>query len=339
MPPPHLGVAPRKRVAPRVSPQATEGCAGRSRTILPAMSVYAPAEHPHVARRKQQKPPKVEDEHVGFNGRLAVLITKSVGTMWAVYLITVFILLWMALGTWGPLRHVDPYPFAFLLFLGNVAELMLLSIILVGQAVLGATADKRAVQTYNDAEAILHEMAQLRDHLLEQDKVLNHGIELVEHRRHPWVEQRQKISPARVQDGHVGFNGKIAATMTKAVGTMWAFYVAAIFQLGWMGLSLIGVIRFDPYPFAFMLFLSSLLQLVLEFVIMVGQDVLGKAGDSRAQQTYLDAEAILHECTSLQRHLAAQDALIVRICEYIDQHAPEGHPVRAVQPTEPAPTG
>jgi len=47
---------------------------------------------------------------------------------------------------------------------------------------------------------------------------------------------------------------------------MWAFYAAAVFQLGWMGLALLGAIRFDPYPFAFMLFLSSLLQLILEFV-------------------------------------------------------------------------
>src|SRR2546430_4229468 len=100
--------------------------------------------------------------------------------MWAVYFVTGFILLWMALGTWGPLHSVDPYPFAFLLFLGNVAELMLLSIILVGQAVLGAAADKRALQTYRDAEAILHEVVRLHRHLMEQDKILNQGVALVE---------------------------------------------------------------------------------------------------------------------------------------------------------------
>src|SRR5436305_3013182 len=103
--------------------------------ILPAMSVYSAPPHPHVEERSRRRPPRVADEHMGFNGRLAVLITRLVGTMWAVYGVTAFILLWMALGTWGPLRHVDPYPFAFLLFLGNVAELMLLSIILVGQSV------------------------------------------------------------------------------------------------------------------------------------------------------------------------------------------------------------
>ena len=312
---------------------STPACEAACRVYAPRMSVYTATPHPHTRERQGRRPPRLADEHVGFNGRLAVVVTKAVGTMWAVYFITTFILVWMALGIWGPLRKVDPYPFAFLLFLGNVAELMLLSIILVGQSVMGAAADKRSLQTYQDAEAILHEMGQMREHLLAQDRILNQGISLVEHQPHPWIEQRKKLKPPRVEDGHVGLNGRIAARMTKAVGTMWAFYVAAIAQLGWMGLALAGVIRFDPYPFAFMLFMSSLLQLVLEFVIMVGQDVLGKAGDGRAQQTYLDAEAILHECLALQRHLLAQDGAIVRICGYIAENAPADHPVRTQQPT------
>ena len=301
------------------------------------MSVQAGSPHPQLQEHHRRRPPRVADEHVGFNGRLAVLITRTVSTMWAVYAITAFVILWMALGTWGPLHQVDPYPFAFLLFLGNVAELMLLSIILVGQAVLGKAADKRALQTYDDAEAILHEVGRLHRHLVEQDAVLNRGIALVERAPHPWIERRRTVRPVRVADHYVGVNGRIAATLTRAVGTMWAFYAAALFQLGWMGLALVGVIRFDPYPFAFMLFLSSLLQLVLEFVIMVGQDVLGKAADKRSEQTYLDAEAILHECVQLQHHLDLQDEAIVRICGYIAEHAADDHPVRATRPTRPAP--
>ncbi|TMC01041.1 MAG: hypothetical protein E6J41_33665 [Chloroflexi bacterium] len=86
-----------------------------------------------------------------------------------------------------------------------------------------------------------------------------------------------------------------------------------------------------------MLFLSSLLQLVLEFVIMVGQDVLGKAADNRSQQTYLDAEAILHESEQLQHHLDLQDEIIVELCHYIAENAPADHPVRAVRPVKTAP--
>jgi uncharacterized membrane protein len=291
--------------------------------------------HPHVHRRKQSSPPKTADQF-GANGRIAAWATRHLGSMWVVYFTITFVTVWVALGVIGPLHPVDPYPFAFLLFLGNVVQLMLVFIILVGQQVLGRAADKRALQTYLDAEAILHEVDQLHKHLLKQDEVLNQGIMLVEHKPHPWIELRKGEDPPRVEDQHVGLNGRIAAFLTRRVGTMWAFYLAAIFQFGWMLLAVLGIIKFDPYPFAFLLFISSLLQLVMMFVIMVGQDVLGRAGDVRAQQTYLDAEAILHECARLQHHLIAQDLVIDKICEYISENVPAHHPVRRPHATQAA---
>lgn len=300
---------------------------------------YMHEAHPHTEKRKLKPPPMVADEHIGFNGRLGALITKNVGSMWSVYFTIAFISVWIVLATWGPLHSGDPYPFAFLLFLGNVVQLLLVFVILVGQQVLGITADKRAVATYNDAEAILHEVEQLHRHLEAQDQILNQGILLVESHPHPWIQKRRAVSPPRVVDQHIGINGRIAAFLTQRVGTMWAFYAAALGQFGWMALAILGIIKFDPYPFAFLLFISSLLQLVFMFVIMVGQDVLGMAGDRRAQQVFLDAEAVLHECARLQHHLTAQDKVIVKICGYVKEHAPEQHPVRAVQPPaiKPAP--
>jgi uncharacterized membrane protein len=267
------------------------------------------------------RPPRLADEHVGFNGRLAAAMTKAVGTMWVVYFTTVFVLVWMALATWGPLHRLDPYPFAFLLLIGNVTQLLLVFVILVGQQVLGRAADRRSARTFQDAESILNRVSELHSHLVEQDKILTRGIGIVEPGdHHPWIKERKFHRPARVRDQYVGLNGRIAAVLTEAVGTMWAFYLATVFQFGWIGLALAGVIRFDPYPFAFLLFLSSLAQLILMFVIMVGQDVLGRAGDQRSEQTYRDAEAILHECRELQKHLTAQDQVIVKIAEFIEQH-------------------
>ena len=83
------------------------------------MSVPADTPHSQPQEHRRPGPAGVADEHLGFNGRLAAFITRTVATMWAVYFITVLILLWMALGTWGPLHSVDPYPFAFLLFLAQ----------------------------------------------------------------------------------------------------------------------------------------------------------------------------------------------------------------------------
>ncbi|TMG01311.1 MAG: DUF1003 domain-containing protein [Chloroflexi bacterium] len=39
----------------------------------------------------------------------------------------------------------------------------------------------------------------------------------------------------------------------------------------------------------------------------MGQNIQAKAADRRAEQTYKDAEAILHECSEIQAHLMAQD--------------------------------
>jgi hypothetical protein len=52
---------------------------------------------------------------------------------------------------------------------------------------------------------------------------------------------------------------------------------------------------------------QTFLQLILLPIIIVGQNIQGKAADRRAEQTYNDAEAILHECMQIESHLAAQD--------------------------------
>jgi hypothetical protein len=49
--------------------------------------------HPWVAERKKSGPPKVADEHVGFNGRVAILVTTVVGTMWCAYAFAVLALI------------------------------------------------------------------------------------------------------------------------------------------------------------------------------------------------------------------------------------------------------
>jgi uncharacterized membrane protein len=139
--------------------------------------------HPHTEQRKLQPPPKVADQHIGINGRIGAAITRRVGTMWAVYLAFVFMVLWMVLAgfAWGPLHKIDPYPFAFLLFLGNIVQLLLMFVIMVGQQVLGGASDKRAVVTYQDAEAILHECLQMQEHLTAQDGALERTLQRLEH--------------------------------------------------------------------------------------------------------------------------------------------------------------
>jgi uncharacterized membrane protein len=276
-----------------------------------------------------QAPATIADEQIGVNGAIAVALTRSVGSMWALYTALVIVSGWMALATWGPLHRVDPYPFRFLLFLDNVVQLVLCLVILVGQRVLGVAADHRAVQTYENAEAIFEQVVDLQEHLDRHDRALSRGVSLLEWSPHPWIERHRVQPPPQAIDQAVNVNGRIAAWLTKRLGTMGAFYLAAGTQIGWIVLAEAGVQRFDPYPFAFMSFLSTLAQLIFMIVIMVGQDVLGRAADLRSEQTFLDAKAILHECRRMKARLTTQDRILASLTSYVTVQVTE-HLARAI---------
>jgi hypothetical protein len=103
---------------------------------------------------------------LGFNGRLAKVITEKVGTMWCAYLFAILALVALPSAIkGGALSMVQWVSQTFL-------QLVLLSIIMVGQQVIGAASDERSINTYNDAEAVLHEAQQIQDHLAVQDAAL-----------------------------------------------------------------------------------------------------------------------------------------------------------------------
>jgi uncharacterized membrane protein len=282
------------------------------------MSLYTEIRHPRAHARLSQDPARA-DEQAGGNERLAAWITARIGSMWTVYLCLAVTVIWMLLGS----RQVfgfDPYPYPFLLFVGNVAQLLLIFIILLGQQVLGRTADRRSQHTYEDAEAILVDCEQIQNHLLAQDTHLagaaSADLGAAARLAAPLVPERAEAPPV-TEDEYVGFNGRLAAWLTHRFGTMTAFYVALVFQLAWM---IAGQLAgFDRYPFLFLLFLSSQAQLILMFVIMVGQRVIGRAADKRADHTYLNAEAVLHACERLQAHLRAQDLAIRNVAEHLER--------------------
>ncbi|MFL6056594.1 MAG: DUF1003 domain-containing protein [Actinoallomurus sp.] len=283
------------------------------------MSLFTDDRHPRAHARRHGEPVRTDDEHIGFNGRMAAWITAKIGSMWTVYISSAFCAVWMLVAQTGPLSF-DRYPFPFLLFLGNVVQLLLIFIILLGQQVLGRVSDKRALQTYEDAEAILHDCRQIQNHLIAQDTHLANCSDLAAEEHDVLAKAAERLDePPKTADEYVGFNGRLAAWITNKVGTMTAFYIACVIQFGWMALAQTGVINFDRYPFSFLLFLSSLAQLLLMFIVMVGQNVIGKAADARATQTYLNAQAVRHACERLQTHLKAQDLAILHIVEHMEE--------------------
>lgn len=56
---------------------------------------------------------------------------------------------------------------------------MLLSVIMVGQNVQAAAADKRSEATFHDASATLHEVAHVQGHLAAQDGLLTRIVEKI----------------------------------------------------------------------------------------------------------------------------------------------------------------
>ena len=102
-----------------------------------------------------------------FNQWFAVKVTTGVGTMWCAYAFAALALVSLpsAITSGSAVTLVSWISQTFL-------QLVLLSVIIVGQNVLAAAADKRSEATYDDADAVLHEAVMIQEHLLAQDKVL-----------------------------------------------------------------------------------------------------------------------------------------------------------------------
>jgi len=133
------------------------------------------------------------------------------------------------------------------------------------------------------------------------------------HHPHPRIAERKKHRPAKTTDEHVGFNGRIALTLTTVVGTMWCAYAFAMLALVALPSALQGGRLLDLIQWISQTFI----QLVMLSVIMVGQNILSRASDKRADETYQDAEATLHEAQQIQDHLKAQDDAIGTLLDKI----------------------
>lgn len=142
---------------------------------MSARSIYDYVPH-HRTKEKlyhTPRPIKVSDQLPRgnavsrFNSWFAVKVTNGVGTMWCAYAFAALALVSLpsAISSHNAVTLVSWVSQTFL-------QLVLLSVIIVGQNELAAAADKRAEATYNDTDAVLHEVVKLQEHLAAQDKVL-----------------------------------------------------------------------------------------------------------------------------------------------------------------------
>jgi len=134
--------------------------------------LYRYVPHPHIEHRKKSGPATVAGQLPRgnavqrFNARAALLVTRGVGTMWCAYAFALFDLISLPEAVHaGTAAIVSWVAQTFL-------QLVLLSVIMVGQSVQAAAADKRGEDTYKDAEAVLAEAVKIQEHLQAQDEVL-----------------------------------------------------------------------------------------------------------------------------------------------------------------------
>jgi hypothetical protein len=135
---------------------------------------------------------------------------------------------------------------------------------------------------------------------------------IYEHVLHPHTAKMlsgQAPPPVKVDDGRQGINGRIGLLITGLVGTMVCGYVFAAIAL----ISLPSAISSHNLTIIVAWISSNFIQLVLLPVIIVGQNLQASASDKRAESTYKDAEAVLHEAIEIQKHLAAQDEILTAL--------------------------
>ena len=136
------------------------------------VSIYRYIPHRRTQQRlKAPTPPvKVMDQlphgnpAARFNQWFAVKITTGVGTMWCAYAFAALALVSLpdAIQSKNAVTLVSWISQTFL-------QLVLLSIIIVGQNVQAAASDSRAQATYEDADAVLHTALDIQQHLQAQD--------------------------------------------------------------------------------------------------------------------------------------------------------------------------
>jgi uncharacterized membrane protein len=134
---------------------------------------------------------------------------------------------------------------------------------------------------------------------------------------------RTRHKPQNVNQQHeasLSLQDKIALTITSAVGTMYAVYFFIVMLAGWMlWQGAIAHHPFDPYPFAFLLFIGNIVQLLLMPLIMVGQNIQGRHAELRTNEEYKTTLSSYKDVEEIMQRLEVQEALLQKQSQMIER--------------------
>jgi uncharacterized membrane protein len=126
--------------------------------------------------------------------------------------------------------------------------------------------------------------------------------------RNTYKETMDRLSPL----------DRLAVFITDHVGTMGFFLLIFVWTSFWLGWNFLAPPKYQfdaPMGFVFWLFISNMIQILLMPLIMVGQNIQGRASEARAEhdleiniKAEQEVEVILH-------NLERQNAMLVAMLE------------------------
>jgi uncharacterized membrane protein len=143
--------------------------------------------HRHHERYTPKDINKEYEEGLDAQDKIALYVTNAIGTMYAVYILSLVMIGWVLWQFFLEKKAFDPYPFAFLLFLGNIVQLLLMPLIMVGQNVQAKHAELRAEEqfrttatSFNDIENIMAHLDAIDIEMTNQSKMLKQLLDKAE---------------------------------------------------------------------------------------------------------------------------------------------------------------
>ncbi len=120
----------------------------------------------------------------------------------------------------------------------------------------------------------------------------------------------------------LSFSERFAVFIHKQVGSLGFFLLLIFWTTGWLSWNIWvpAEWRFDPGPaFVIWLFISNILQLILLPVIMVGQNIEGRAAEWRAQMDFEINKKAEHEIEVIIAHLENQNELLLELVRKVER--------------------
>lgn len=140
------------------------------------------------------------------------------------------------------------------------------------------------------------------------------------------VELRQSRKPVRNdrREHQMSLSGseRFAVFLHRFIGSVGFFFLITLWTIIWLAWNIYAPVqyRFDPAPaFVIWLFASNILQLVLLPIIMVGQNIEGRASEWRSQMDFEINKKAELEVEVIIAHLENQNEMLLELARKIER--------------------